>query len=118
MQETDISLLTAKQPPLASFAERFRDEILDVSDYRDDLTVVVRPEKIRDIIKFLKEDPSLQFNIMMDLFSMDYLKWEPPTPERYAIIYNLYSLPRHARIFVKVYLPESGASGRFDSRPL
>ena len=44
---------------------------------------------------------------MMDLFSMDYLKWEPPTPERYAIIYNLYSPPLHERLFVKVYLPET-----------
>lgn len=103
MPETAIKSLESKHP---SFFNRFREEIVDADDFRQDLTVQVRPGRIRDVIRFLKTENSVKFEIMMDLFAMDYLKFEPEHPERYAVVYNLYSITSHDRLFLKAYLPE------------
>jgi NADH/F420H2 dehydrogenase subunit C len=86
--------------------ERFASEITDASDHRGDLRVDVRPSAIRDVVGFLKTDPALQFNVMMDLFAMDYLKYPVEQPERFAVIYNLYSLPKRHRVHLRVFVPE------------
>lgn len=101
MRETDTSLLESKCPELL---RAFAAEILSVEDYRGDLSVIVKPDRIRDVIRHLKEAAS--FEMMLDLFGMDYAKFDPPHPERFAVVYQLYSLTRGRRIRVKAYLPE------------
>jgi NADH/F420H2 dehydrogenase subunit C len=91
----------------ASVAAKFPGEVTEILDYRDNVTLVVRPGRIREIIVFLKESPEHDFNVMMDLFGMDYLKFAAAQPERFAVIYNLYSLSRQARVFLKAFIPES-----------
>lgn len=101
MIETDTNLLESKLP---GFAAEFGKEILQVEDYRGDLTVVVRPHSIRNLVKSLKE--TFGCEVLMDLFAMDYLKWDPPTPERFAVIYNFYSLSKKRRVRLKAFLNE------------
>ncbi len=103
MEETATSLLQNKLPFLL---ERFRDSIQDATDFRGDLIVVVDAKAIREIVSFLKKNPAMPFEVMMDLFAMDYLKVEPPTPERFAVVYNLYSITHRRRVHLKAYLPE------------
>ena len=101
MQETDINLLESKLP---GFQAEFASEVTAVSDFRGDLSVDVKPARIKEIALFLKN--KLQFDVLMDLFAMDYLKFDPPTPERFAVIYSFYSTTRKKRVRVKVYLSE------------
>jgi NADH/F420H2 dehydrogenase subunit C len=89
-----------------AFHSRFAADIIDVEEIRGDIIAIVRPEKIRNVIAYLKSESSLAFDVMMDLFAMDYLKYEPEKRDRYAIVYNLYSMTFHHRLFVKVYIPE------------
>lgn len=90
---------------LPGFSAKFKEDILEAQDFRGDLTVSVKPDRIREMISFLKQ--GLSFEMLMDLFGMDYLKWEPPIPERFAVIYNLYSISQKKRMRVKAYVPES-----------
>jgi len=99
--ETATNLIENKLPALL---QNFKEELEGATDHRGDLEVVVKAGRIREIIRFLKHD--LGFNMMMDLFGMDYLKWDPPTPERFAVIYNLYQMTTKRRVRVKVYLSE------------
>lgn len=103
MPETNISLIESKYP---EFTKAFRDEVLLVEDFRGDLCISVRPGRIRDIARFLKTDPSTQFDILMDLFGMDYMKFEPEPLERFAVVYLFYSLKHHEHLRIKVFLPE------------
>jgi len=91
---------------LPGLHEKFGEDILDAYETRGDLFVHVNPARIRDVILFLKNDPQNQFNMMMDLFGNDYLKYSVEQPERFCVVYNLYSLPRKRRVQVKVFLPE------------
>lgn len=103
MHETDISSLKSKYP---LFAERFSDAFVAVEEFRGDRTVVVKPERLREVLQFLKSEAGYQFEMLMDLLGIDYLKFEPLTPERYAVIYNLYSLQSHERLRLKVFVSE------------
>jgi len=99
--EIDTSLLENKLP---GFSKEFSGEILEVRDYHGDLTVVMSPKIIRKALSFLKTQ--LNFEVLLDVFAMDYSKFEPVTPERFSVIYNLYSLSRKRRVRLKLYLNE------------
>jgi NADH-quinone oxidoreductase subunit C len=101
--EIDTNSLENKYQQLFS---TFRDEIISTENFRGDLCVCMRPTRVREIVKFIKSDPSMKFEVLMDLFGMDYLKFGPETPERFAVIYLFYSLTRHEHLRIKVYLSE------------
>lgn len=102
MPEIVTNSLASKYPELSA---KFSDSIIAVEEFRGDLSVQIRPEKIRDVVAFIKHQ--LQFEIMMDLFGMDYLKYTPEHPERFAVVYIFYSLTLHVHLRVKVYLSET-----------
>ncbi len=84
---------------LEKVKEKFLDDIYETYEFRGDLVAVVNKEIIRDLMKFLKTDPNLDFNILMDLTAVDYLL-EDRTP-RFDVVYHLYSLAKNHRIRVK-----------------
>ena len=67
------------------------------------LIIYVTPEKIIDLLKFLRDDKNLSFKIMIDLFGADLLGLRAP---RLEVIYNLLSLKLNNRITIKVALTE------------
>jgi len=83
--------------------------ILAVEEFKGETTITLRKESVRAVIQFLKNDPSLRFDVMMDLFAMDYLKYNSPQPERYAVIYYLVSLLQTRRLRIKVFVSEEDA---------
>ena len=83
--------------------QQFADEILDTHAQHGDHTMILKPERILEIARFLKEDPDLQYNFLTDLTAVDYMTREP----RFEMVYHFYSLPKNTKIRVKVPLPES-----------
>ncbi len=106
MQETGTSSSASNSALLPEFATAFASEILSTEELRGDVTYVVKPQRIREMIRFLKSFERCPFNVMMDLFAMDYLKTAEEMPERFAVIYNLYSLPSNARVRLKAFVSE------------
>jgi len=99
--ETSTNLLANKLPSLAS---EYLTEIKQVEEHRGDLTVTILPEANRKIITHLKN--ACGFEMLLDVFAMDYLKYEPTPPERFAVIYNLYSLSKKRRMRIKTFVKE------------
>ncbi len=89
---------------LEKIKEKFLDDVLETSDFRGDLTAVVKKEIIQDLMKFLKSDSALEFNILMDLTAVDYL-WQDRTP-RFDVVYHLFSLPKNQRLRIKAGVDE------------
>jgi NADH-quinone oxidoreductase subunit C len=87
---------------LEKLKSRFADAVLEVKEFRDELTVVVPKQRIVEICRFLKEDPQLQFEFLADVFGIDMYT---PT-KRFGVIYNLYSLQNKNRIRIKVFTEE------------
>jgi NADH-quinone oxidoreductase subunit C len=81
--------------------EKFASSILDVKEFRGEVTVTVKKENARDICKFLKEN--LQYNLLTDVTAVDYFGKDP----RFMVVYNLYSIPNKDRLRLKAPVTES-----------
>jgi NADH-quinone oxidoreductase subunit C len=88
---------------LKKLSDRFPDSILKTHSFRSDDTAVVKRENILDIFEFLRHDPDLQYNFMMDITAVDYLGKEP----RFEVVYHLYSLKFNRRVRIKAGVSES-----------
>ena len=84
---------------------KFPEIVTGVSALQGQPLVYVKREGIGVVARFLKNDPESSFDLLMDLFGLDFLHWEEKAV-RFEIVYNLYSSTRHERLFVKVSVPE------------
>ncbi|HEX9657493.1 MAG TPA: NADH-quinone oxidoreductase subunit C [Bacteroidota bacterium] len=83
---------------LEKLNSQFSESILSSSTFRDDLTLVVKKEDIVRICIYLKEDPDLSFDMLIDLCGVDMYRPE----ERFEIVYNVYSLKNKKYLRLKV----------------
>src|SRR5512137_85859 len=82
--------------------EKFAAAIIDVVEFRGEVTVTVKKDAIIEILSFLKQ--SLQFNLLTDVTAVDYLGKKE---DRYMMVYQLYSIPNKDRLRVKAPLAEN-----------
>ncbi len=121
---------------IESVRERFPGAVSTSHAYRGDETVVLRPEFLLEVARFLKEDPSLRMNFLMDLTALDYSTfgkspapaffassgitlrplseipdaepWPgPPEQTRFAVVYHFYSLKHKHRLRLVVLVEET-----------
>jgi NADH-quinone oxidoreductase subunit C len=82
--------------------EKFLNSILEVSTFRNEVTVTVPKEEIFEICKFLHSDTDLQYHLLTDLCGLDFF---PQTP-RFGVVYLLCSLKSNQRLRVKTRVEE------------
>ncbi|MFQ6091504.1 MAG: NADH-quinone oxidoreductase subunit C [bacterium] len=82
---------------------KFAEDVIDVSDFRGELTLTVKRERIGDVCRFLLSTEGGEYAMMIDLCGVDYLGREP----RFEVVYHLYSLKRKDRVRIKAPVPES-----------
>lgn len=95
---SDVSVTQAK------LAQHFSQAILGHHAEHGDDTVIVKREAWREVSRFLRDDPALRYNFLMDLTAVDYLALGR-TP-RFEVVAHLYSLPHNQRIRVKTPVPD------------
>src|ERR1051325_939299 len=78
-------------------------------DFRDMITVVVPREAILRVATFLRDDPTLRYDLLFELNGVDYLNY-PGAEHRFAVNYGLTSTPNNNRLWLKVFL-EKGDPG-------
>ena len=81
--------------------EKFAASIIDVVEFRGEVTVTVAKDVIIEVLSFLKQ--SLQFNLLTDLTAVDYLGKKE---ERFMMVYLLYSIPNKDRLRIKTPVTE------------
>jgi NADH-quinone oxidoreductase subunit C len=76
----------------------------NVKEDRGDTFVCVPAQRIVDAIRTLKEDEELQYDYFVECVGVDYSRWdhERDLPQRFEVVYNLYSTKHSSRLFVKV----------------
>ena len=89
---------------LIRLQEKFAPSILDIKEFRGEVTVTVKKEDNIAVCKFLKEE--LRYNLLTDVTAVDYLGADP----RFMVVYNLYSIPNKDRIRIKAPVAESDCS--------
>jgi len=83
--------------------EVFPEEVLTVSEFRGQVSVTLRKNKIRDIARYLHDDPDLYFDYLIDVCGVDYLGKKE---KRFEIVYQLYSIKHRRAIRLKAEVSE------------
>src|SRR5882757_3712703 len=74
-----------------------------VKEFRDMVTVVVPREMIVPVCTFLRDDPTLRYDMLAELNGVDYLNY-PGARHRFGVNYGLTSIPHGNRLWLKVFL--------------
>ena len=70
---------------IESVSDRFADAVSASHTYRGDETVVLRQKFLLEVAGFLKEDPALEMNLLVDLSAVDYSSFDKhPAPAFFA----------------------------------
>ena len=84
--------------------EKFADQVVEVVEFRDQVSVIVKRDQILSILKFLHDDPLLSLNHLQDLTAVDYSKKKEI---RFEVVYNLYSIRHRHKIRLRAQVPEN-----------
>lgn len=111
--ESDGEALTLEPDPLQEIyaqekqlAEQVAEHFgLETREFRQQYELVVKKAFIIDVLRQLKTDERWQLNRLMDITAVDHLKLDG-APERFAVIYCLYSTTRNARLRLRVWVDE------------
>jgi NADH-quinone oxidoreductase subunit C len=70
-----------------------------------DATAQVDPARLLEIMRFLRDEPGLYFEMLTDVTAVDWLGEEP----RFELVYHLYSVQRNHRVRIKARVGEADA---------
>lgn len=74
------------------------------------VTVVVPREHIKEVVRFLRDDPTLRYDQLVELNGVDYLNF-PGMKDRFGVNYGLVSISNNSRIWLKVFLNPTHETG-------
>jgi len=97
---------TDRSPTARKLVERFPDHVEPLHHSHGEDTLLVSRSHIIQALEFLKTDPELDYNFLMDLAGADHLELDRDYPERYEVVYHLLSMSRNQRVRLKVRLEE------------
>ncbi|MEK7250853.1 MAG: NADH-quinone oxidoreductase subunit C [Bacteroidota bacterium] len=81
---------------------QFPESIEATNEFRGDLTIQVKKNDIVKVGEFLKNDPDLSFDMVIDLLGVDMYRPEG----RFEVVYNLYSVKNKNYLRLKVLVDE------------
>ena len=93
-------------PILRRLLEAHGAAVRDTHARLGDVTVVIDKDPLVEVMRFLRDAPELDFEMLTDATAVDYLGQEP----RFELVYHLYSVARNHRLRVKVRVPEQPAT--------
>ena len=89
----------AQHPAVLALRERFPNVVLDAVNFRDEMTVRIVPDALRDVVLFLRDHPALRYNMLTDVTCVDQLRRRPAP--RFDVVVLLYSIPNRVRLRLK-----------------
>lgn len=96
--------------PISSIKNALPQAVQDVVLFRNEITLVVDPQQIVAVMRYLRDTAGLVYNYLSDISAVDYYEadgsHETKRPARFGVCYHLYSMLYSRRIRVKVYLEE------------
>jgi NADH-quinone oxidoreductase subunit C len=89
------------------------DAVLATSYDRAQAALLVNPERVLDVLTWLRDQPGQRYDFLSSLHAADYL---PHTP-RFAVHYELINRDRVERIRVKAMLEDASPVGGDEAEP-
>ncbi|MEO2054452.1 MAG: NADH-quinone oxidoreductase subunit C [Nitrospira sp.] len=82
--------------------EQYPDAFLSSKIDFGELTITLKREGLLEVCRYLHDEPSLDFDFISDICSVDF----PNESPRFEMIYQFYSIDKNRRIRVKARVPE------------
>lgn len=94
----------------AKLREHFGARILAECSFRGQHALTIAPADLREVLLWLRDQPELDFNVLMDLGGVDYQGYDadnddddaPTRSHRFEVVYAMFSLKHRHRIRIKV----------------
>ena len=103
---------SSDHPTLPLVKAAFSSLTLTATLFRGQTTLIVPAENVHAIMRFLRDDPECDYDLLSDVVGIDYLKYPAETQGRFAVVYLLASYSHNRRLTVKVFLdPTLDTSG-------
>jgi len=117
MTSQPLGLNQALTPATAEHRKAFETKAFEIlsqkfeaaMDPRDrwSLTAIVPGSRLRECVHFLRDDPAMRLDLLLDITAVDYLGYPGHDAARYAVVYNLRSQRFAAhRLRLKVWVEE------------
>ena len=90
---------------LRALLDAMPDAVRETHAHCGDATALVDAAKIVEVMRFLRDAPELEFDMLTDVTAVDYLGEQP----RFEMVYHLYSLGKNRRLRVKARVSEEAA---------
>ncbi len=87
---------------IAKVKEKFGDAVVESHSFRGDDTIVVKRDKLKEVCTFLRNDPELDFDYLLDVCGVDFMPRDP----RFEVVYHISSIKRRHRLRVKTRVAE------------
>jgi NADH-quinone oxidoreductase subunit C len=82
----------------------FEGAVHGTSCDHDQPTLIVAPERILDVLGWLRDEPKQEYRFLAALYASDYL----PAAPRFGVHYELLNMPRVERVKVRAALADPG----------
>ncbi|GAB4455286.1 MAG: hypothetical protein OHK0029_11150 [Armatimonadaceae bacterium] len=84
------------------------DEVVVAKRFRDQDFLIVRKDRIVEIIQTMRDHPECRYNLISDILGIDLLGFD--REPRFEVVYSLYSTTTFRRIVVKAQVDEDDPS--------
>ncbi len=101
---TPTPVPTLDHPTFKKVKAAFPGLSLRATEFRGQSTLVVEPEHLHAVMKFLRGEG---YNFLSDVLGIDYLNYPAQMPGRFAVVYILCDYSKDDRFFVKTFLNPS-----------
>ncbi|NLZ17876.1 MAG: NADH-quinone oxidoreductase subunit C [Desulfobulbaceae bacterium] len=88
---------------------QFPEEVLDIIEHHDQVGVLLRPDRIVPILRWLRDTDYLCMDHLRALCGVDNKRRQTSYSERFEVVYQLYSTSLRHGIRLRVLLPEEDA---------
>jgi len=90
----------AQEKLISVIKEKFEGEIIEAGMVKDFFTLILKKEKIVDIVRHLYNHPEAKFQYLTTMFAVHY-----PDQNQIAMVYQLHNLATNQRVRLKIFLP-------------
>lgn len=86
-------------PAVRELRAQFGEVVVDVIRFRNETTIHVRPDYLRQVCDFLRTHDELSFKMLTDLTAVDMLRLR--TSPRFDVVVLIYSIKNRVRLRIK-----------------
>jgi NADH-quinone oxidoreductase subunit C len=94
---------------LSKLKKSFGKKIIRSKYHLGEITIVIDPSNLHDILKSLRDQKEFHFKQLIDLCSIDYMEYpaEHVDQRRFAVVYHLLSISNNQRLRVKSFIKDN-----------